>query len=118
MNRNNWLLTIGLVVGGLCLFGVGFFVGTKIQQSPEQAVLGAQTVVEKKIEVLSVPGVYWIKAGEAPVCPESHPIKGKFDSYTGYFYARDHKGYDKIKPLLCFVSEEYATKEAGFLKKY
>jgi hypothetical protein len=118
MSRNDWLLTLGLIVLGSGLFGGGFWLGYKAQKPAEASVQGAKTIVEKKVDALAVPGVSWIKAGETPSCPESHPIKGKFDSYTGYFYAPDHKGYDKIKPVICFATEEYASKTAGFLKKY
>lgn len=118
MSRNNWLLVFGLVVVGLSLFGSGFWVGNKLKNVDASSTSSSPLIIEKKVDAVSVPGVYWIKAGESPVCPETHPIKGKFDNYTGYFYAIDYKTYDKIKPMLCFASEEYASKQAGFLKKY
>jgi hypothetical protein len=118
MPRKDWILTLGLIILGGGLFGLGFFLGYKTVKPATGEVKGAQVVVEKKVDAQAVPGVFWIKAGGQPVCPDSHPIKGKFDNYTGYFYATDYKTYDKIKPVLCFASEEYAAKEGGFLKKY
>lgn len=118
MKRVDWLTVLGLVVMGISLFGVGFWIGNKVKPPQENTVSGVKSVVQKSVEAVSVPGVHWIKAGEQPICPENYAFKGKYDSYTGYFYAPDHKGYDKIKPVVCFATEEYATKEAGFLKKY
>lgn len=118
MHRDDWLVTLGLIILGTGLFSGGFWLGYKAQKPVTPEVKGANVVIEKKVETLSVPGVSWIKAGESPSCPDTHPVKAKFDSYTGYFYTRDHKGYDKIKAMLCFASEDYAENTAGFLKKY
>lgn len=119
MSRKEWLTTVAVVLLGGGLFGVGFWLGMKIQTpGVTSKSVSVATVIDKKVEALAVPGVVWIKAGEEPKCPSTHPIKGRFDTYTGYYYMPDYKTYDKIKPVVCFATEDFAAKTAGFLKKY
>lgn len=117
----------------LCLlFGAGFYFGFKIGESKfENERISLQEKIQTKnesdfeqaskitspISTKEVDFVHFVKAGEQPICPETHMIKAKYDKTIGYFYGQNHKSYDKVVPSLCFVTEEVA-KSKGFLKKY
>ena len=109
----------GFVAVGVLLFSIGFWFGFKYEK-PTQGTAGEVNVVaqQKNITALDIPGTYWIKSGEKPVCPENYDIKGKYDGTTGYYYMRDNKNYDKTRPLVCFATEDVAKNVAGFIRKY
>lgn len=103
---------------------VGFYFGRKnalaIQNNQAKSeVLGlAENIQRQTVKVLEVPGVYWIKPNQEPICPETHPIKGTFTTTQGYFYLPDHKNYKLVKADICFVNEEFARDVAGFIRKF
>ena len=116
----------GLVFLVCLLFTVGFYFGYK----NAEARLNIQTVnqgfqsdvsaetIDKEIIAESVPGVYWIKPGEEPICPNTHPVKGTYNDNNGNFYTKENSRYDRIKPDICFATEEYAKNESGYIKKF
>jgi hypothetical protein len=63
-------------------------------------------------------GVFWIKVNQEPICPASYTVKGTFKAEGGTYYTADYKSYTRIKPDICFVSEEFARDTAGFIKKF
>ena len=63
-------------------------------------------------------GVFWIKSGQQPVCTNDYPVKGKFDAPASFYYTRESKTYDRVKPDICFASEEVARDVAGFIRKF
>lgn len=102
----------------LVTFFAGFWTGKRIYENKNKNTLNftqtsssSQNVIAKEVD-----GVFWIKAGEEAMCPETHPIKGKFSEGVGFFYTSENKSYARVKPEFCLVSEEYA-KNSGFLKK-
>lgn len=122
----------GLVVLGLILFVAGFYFGYKTMSSsagignpfgPNNSsgaitAANSSSTQEVKIEAKDVPGVYWIKAGESPVCPPEYPIKGRFDNSANVFYTKDSKMYNRVSPDICFATEDFAQNSAGFVRKF
>ena len=133
-NLDEYLQTAGYVLLGLILFGGGFYFGAKVTgaKQVEQAdydtaiqQVALTSVVEDAVTnqlpvqaAESVPGVYWLPVNQPPVCPETHPLKGKFDSSVNVYYTPENKSYDRVKPHLCLSDENYAQNEAGFIKKF
>jgi hypothetical protein len=125
---NEWLNYIGLLILAIVVFAVGFYFGTEYTSDSQQKNnhtinsddfdRAAETIEKKEVVALEVEGVYWIKAGEEPICPEDHPIKGKFDPTANVFYTKENKSYNRVKPHVCFATEEFAETKAGFIKKY
>ncbi len=125
---NDWLNYIGLLILAIVVFAVGFYFGTEYNQNSDEGkgqTVGSEnfdmvagTIEKKEIIALEVEGVYWIKAGEEPICPEDHPIKGKFDPTANVFYTKENKFYSRVKPHVCFATEDFAETKAGFIKKY
>jgi hypothetical protein len=128
---NDVLNSLGIVLLGIVLFGGGFYFGgkttaatmTKELQTNQDISSFAQNVtaepvVEATSKGLEVSGVSWIRVGQAPVCPETHPIKGKFDTNVNVYYLQDHKSYEKVKAEICFSDEAFASQSAGFIRKY
>ena len=116
----------------ILIFLTGFYFGYKnrdsqiSKDSANQIVI--QTVdstssetkgkVEGVSEAKSPEGVFWIKLGQEPVCPKEHPIKGKYRDSSKIFYSPENKSYTRVKPDLCFSTEDFAIKEAGFIKQF
>ena len=104
----------------------GFYFGYRVrdnqQSNPEAAALGvsidSSNVSKTPIATLPVEGVFWIKSGQNPVCPPTHPIKGTFQSDGGSFYTTTNKTYERIKPDICFASLEFAKDQVGFVQKF
>ena len=133
-NLDEYLQTAGYVLIGLCLFGGGFYFGGKVtgakqveQTDYDTAIqqIALTSVVEDAVHntipataAEPVPGVYWLPVNQPPVCPETHPLKGKFDSAVNVYYTPDNKSYDRVKPHLCLSDEDFAQNEAGFIKKF
>lgn len=130
---HEWLNTAGLVLVGVVIFVGGFYFGGKSahatiakEQAQDDAIAGlAQEAIsienensDNLVQGLSVPGVFWIKVGEPPVCPDSHPLKGKFDKNVNVYYRQDYPQFDRVKPHICLASEEFASQQAGFIRKY
>lgn len=114
-----------------CLFGLGFYLGYKNKEAKVQTPGISidinsssnpphnQPVAEPQNGLTQQNSVYWIKVGTEPICPPEFPIKGKFDTSTAkFYYTKENKFYDRVRPDICFGSEEFALNVAGFLKKY
>ena len=114
-------------------FVAGFFFGykTKVNNSSAEvnisssslslnsSTYNSSTKVSPTITLTNTSDVFWIKVGTNPVCPETHPIKGKFDSSTAkFYYTTDNKNYDRVRPDICFTTENFAKDTAGFVKKF
>ncbi len=117
------ILGIGFLV--LVIFVTGFWFGYKnakasIKEKEEVTISNNPAIKQSSIEVkaLDVEGAYWIKAGQQPVCPENYSIKGTFSDNSGSYYTKDNPRFDRIKPDICFASEEFARDKAGFIKKF
>lgn len=62
--------------------------------------------------------VVWIQINEEPICPPTHPIKGKFNNSANVYYTKENNFYNRVIPHICFASEEYAREVAGFIKRF
>ncbi len=128
-----WLHTAGLVLVGVVIFVGGFYFGGKSAQATiekdreydssiasfaREVSLDSEITTPPAVNVLSLEGVHWIKVGEPPVCPETHPLKGKFDSNVNVYYREDYPQFDNVKPHICLASEQFALEKAGFIRKY
>jgi hypothetical protein len=126
------VLNFGLsVLLGLTIFSAGFYFGYRNNRTDQKQEIASQNVAgviesqglessenSQNFESKKIEGVFWIKAGEKPVCPDIFPIKGKFDSPVNIFYSKENKFYDRVVPHICFVNVEFARDEAGFLQKF
>lgn len=122
------LIYAGYFACGFFLIVVGFYFGYKNAEAklqftttPEDIAIVANNIQDSatgNIQTESIPGVYWVKVGEEPICPREYPLKGKFDGTVNIFYAPSNKFYDRVKPQVCFATEKFAIEEAGFIKKY
>ncbi len=118
--------TLGLVFICLFIFAGGFYFGYQYSTSqnsgfvatPEDIQNSVDSLEREEIVALEVEGVHWIKAGEEPICPQEYPIKGKLDTSVNVYYTKDNKFYNRVKPHLCFANEDFASEEAGFIKKF
>lgn len=124
MNYKIWSY-LGYTILGSLIFVIGFWFGLKYDTNTSsnltQTTYGISVSASSSANIVAteVPGIMWIKAGEDNTkCPVDHPIKGKFDSYTGYYYMPDQKSYKNVKAVVCFATEDYAKNSAGFLRKY
>jgi hypothetical protein len=106
-----FLITLGL--GGL--FGYKFRDG-QVNKEPARIVVANEEV--QKLEAKVVDGVQFIKANQPKTCDQDHPIKGTFNNDGGNFYNKVNKQYDRIKPDICFVNEDFAQNIVGFIKKF
>jgi hypothetical protein len=119
----NYLVMFAL---GVIFFGSGFYFGNKTGvantlNSNVQSNIDKQKstlVTPPNLEIIKSEGISWIKANQEPKCPETHPIKGKFTAGGNKFYDTNYKGFDKIKPDICFVSVDFAKNTAGFVQKF
>ena len=130
MKTKEMLNYLGMIFLGVLLFVGGFYFGYKynagktvsttsgIVAGVEDIKKSADSVTNVQVQAKEVEGLLWIKAGEEPICPNTHPIKGKVDGTIGYYYNKTNKSYDRVKPIVCFATEEYAEKSAGFVKKF
>jgi hypothetical protein len=126
MNVKLVLTYLGILFVFVATFGGGFYFGFKYQtaqaagytSSPgsPSSIAGAREEVQ--ITAKEVEGVHWIKVGDKPECPDLYPVKGTFSDNLGYFYTKDNKSYDRVKPDICFATEEFAKNSAGFVKKF
>ena len=124
-----WVTYLG--IGFLCIISasIGGIFGYRIHQNTTQDIVATpseiqtavQTAEQKKLEIQAqvVSAVFWILPGNQPVCPESHAIKGAFQtSGVSYYYTSDSKQYTRVQPDICFATEEFARDIAGFVKKF
>ncbi len=121
--------TLGMIFLGVLLFVGGFYFGYKYHKGRFDSgmVAGADDVRESveslnqtQVEIITkeLEGVYWIGINEVPICPQDHPIKAKYDGTIGFYYMKSNNSYDRVKPALCFATEEFARDTAGFIRKY
>jgi hypothetical protein len=124
MLKNKWINYAGVAFLVIVIFIIGFYFGYKNAKSNQTGTTIINTsdnsaaTVSTQIQALQVDGVMWIKAGQDPVCPQSHPVKGTFSDNFGNYYTKDNTRYDRIKPDICFATEDYARDTAGFIKKF
>lgn len=134
MNFKKITQILGLGALVVIIFIFGFYLGYKNRDSKAETTASNTNTVQANSETISSSqkinntneaitspsqGVFWIKVGENPVCPENYPVKGKFDSSSAkFYYTTDNKSYDRVKPDICFTSEDFASKTAGFIKKF
>jgi hypothetical protein len=133
-----WLLQkLNIIISVALFFGailVGFLVGSRMK---EIEIRDKFYVVDKnskfgtgtenadktntetvKIEAKAVDGVKFIKPNEKKECGENYSIKGTFNADNGNYYTKTNKSYDRIKPDICFATEDFAQGVAGFIKKF
>jgi hypothetical protein len=129
MSKNDILNYLGLFFVMSLIFVSGFYFGYKSSvanldnnsQSLTEIKALSESVRqenEQNINILDTEGVFWIKVGQAPTCPSTHPVIGKFDKNINIYYLPDHQSYNKIKAHICFVNEETARDTAGFVRKF
>jgi len=134
MKKHSIYLPLAVVAVALTFFGLGFFFGYKTKASSTNTEVNLATnsatfsvATSSEISSSITPNtpitnngeVFWIKVGTNPVCPETHPIKGKFDTSTAkFYYTTDNKSYDRVRPDICFTTENFAKDIAGFIKKF
>jgi uncharacterized protein YxeA len=91
---------------------------SRLSDTQESDQANSKNTTQKAINDQISSQIFWIKPNNPPVCPETHPIKGKVDGNSGLFYTKENKFYARVVPIVCFSSEEYAITVAGFQKKY
>lgn len=126
---------LGYFLLAVILFGAGFYFGYKNatanvvakSDSTTKAVDNVAKAITESTQPSSgsnsspikpTTGVFWIKAGQQPVCSNEYPIKGKFDAPASFYYTKESKTYDRVKPDICFATEEVARDVAGFIRKF
>lgn len=129
-NPTKFYIFLSILMVTLC--GFSFFLGYKFQsvqvRTNTQDELINKTLqqiqntsnsssVSINSQAADIANIVWIEVGQEPVCPPSHPIKGKVDQ-VNYYYTPDNNFYGRVKPSLCFVNETYARDIAKFIKKY
>jgi hypothetical protein len=125
---NKYTNYISMFLLAVIVGGCGFYFGFKIKSNQdsdkifalqqEQTKLKLQSETNEKIVIKEVEAVHWIKINKDPICPPTHPIKGVFKTDKSLVYLPSNKSYAKINPDVCFVNEDYATQNAGFIKKF
>jgi hypothetical protein len=124
MAKYTWLNYLGIIFGCLVLVGAGFYFGYKSRQIQLDRPVANNTVSAEpgatttKIVAKEIPGIFWIKPGMTPSCPKDYEIKGRFDNVANVYYTPESKTYGRIKPDICFATEETARDTAGFIKRF
>ncbi len=127
--KQELLNTLGMIFLGVVLFVGGFYFGYKYHkgETDNGMVAGVSDIretangivnIETEIITKELDGVHWIKVNEEPICPVDYPIKGKFDGTVGFYYTKSNNSYGRVKPSLCFATEDFAKNSAGFVRKY
>jgi len=121
----NWLNYLGLIFLAIVLFSSGFYFGFKNSSAKQSESQVEKNIAETKsdsvtelIKAKDVDGVFWIKPGQEPICPKEYSIKGTFNDSGGNFYTKTNPRYDRIKPDICFATEDFARDKTGFIKKF
>ncbi|NJL96603.1 hypothetical protein HC766_00295 [Candidatus Gracilibacteria bacterium] len=129
MNKNEVFNYLGLFFVFSIIFVSGFYFGYKSSNAKNDKIVASTSEIEAlanevrnesadNYNTLDVEGVFWIRVGQQPTCPPTHPIVGKFDKNINIYYLQDHQSYDSVKAHICFVDEEMARDTAGFVRKY
>lgn len=118
-NAFSWFCAI------LLIFGCGFYLGHRIAEnqvavrSKIESSSSLETSKATSLEIKKVDGIYFFKLNAADHnCPSEYKIKGTFNPDGGNYYIESNKNYGRIKPDICFATEEVARDTAGFIKKY
>jgi hypothetical protein len=117
-----------ILVCGFFVF-IGFYFGYKSAKSQVELTASKDEIgkiaqnlnsstTNEKIVAKEIPGVFWIKSNQEPICPKEYPIKGTFNSNGGNYVLKSYKNYDKTRPDICFATEEFARDSVGFIKKF
>lgn len=121
---------LGIITLVIVVFSSGFYFGYKNSESKKLSTFNGISNQSAKIStidspsssqsssVLPVTEVFWIKPDADRVCPPEYPVKGTFQPDLGNYYTKDNSRYDRVKPDICFVTEDFAQKKAGFIKKF
>ena len=125
---------LGYLLTAFVLFGAGFYFGFKNasvvastkSDSTNEAVKNIAGAIASSVNrssnssasINTISGVFWIKSGQTPICASDYSVKGKFDAPASFYYTKESKTYDRVKPDICFASEEIARDVAGFIRKY
>jgi hypothetical protein len=120
-NINKYINFFTIIILFAITIACGFLFGYKYREgqiSKEIPIIHIDKPKDTSIEAKIVDGVQFIKANNPKVCDSVHPIKGTFNNDGGNFYNQSNKQYDRIKPDICFASEDFALNVAGFIKKY
>ena len=117
------IASIALIFG--VVFVLGFYLGYRFSQINSPVVnestlkdISSKGEIEAQIVTREVEAIQFIKANQDRKCDENHPVKGTFNPDNGNYYLKSNKSYDRIKPDICFATENYARDSAGFLKKF
>jgi DNA polymerase sigma len=121
--------TLAIILVCSFLIFIGFYFGYKSAKSQVELTVSkdemgkiAQSLnsstPNENVLAKEVPGVFWIKSNQEPVCPKEYPIKGTFNSNGGNYVQKTFKNYDKTRPDICFATEEFARDVVGFIKKF
>lgn len=119
---------LGIITLAIVVFSSGFYFGYKNSESKKLSTFTGISNQSTKISttsspssqssVLQVTEVFWIKPDQDRVCPPEYPVKGTFQPDLGNYYTKDNSRYDRVKPDICFVTEDFAQRQAGFIKKF
>lgn len=122
--NKKWLNYLGVTLLAIIVFVTGFYYGFRYHEANTNPVNlsevkgVADAITNTEIVTKEIPGVYWIKPGQDPNCPQDYPIKGKFDSNVCFFYTKENQSYSRVKAHVCFASEEFAETSVGCIKKF
>lgn len=127
--EQNWKNVLLTLIGVICILGVGFYLGVRVQEIrfQDRIIMLETEVIESgnvqnasssvDVVTLEVPEVFWPGPGGDTVCPDTHPYKGKFDSNGNPLYAPENSSYSRVRAHVCFATSEFAVQQAGFFVK-
>lgn len=127
--KHSWKDILLTIFGFGIVFIVGGYFGYRVQEVKnldtvtdlQAQIVTAELKANEKpapnITSLEVPEIHWADQGGESDCPSTHKYKGKITSTGNVVYSPENKTYRRIRANVCFVSLEYATKEAGFFEK-
>jgi hypothetical protein len=129
LNKQQIINTLAILFVCAFMVFIGYYFGYKsakaqveLTASKDEIAKIAETVnspvTNEKFVAKEIPGIFWIKTNQEPVCPKEYPIKGTFNSNSGNYVIKSYKNYEKTRPDICFATEEFAKDTAGFIKKF
>ena len=127
----------GLTFLAVILFCFGFYLGIKytpvdsnstnkksnsdslsLNPKPGEDNLTSANKIVGKDGLNEIKEISWIKTGQEPICPQTHPIKGRLTNGQKLYYLPENKSASRVKPDICFTNEQYAKDIAGFIRKF
>ncbi len=123
-SSNKYLNYLGTFLLVIIVFIIGFYYGFRYHENNFGGVdlvkLKDTTESLERVEVKTkeVEGIFWIKSGEDPICPNTHPVKIKYDSGVCFFYTKENRSYSRVKAHVCSATEDFAKNQMGCLKKF